>query len=184
MEFGRQSNPLFNNSSDGITQTTSAGIHYANEWNKKTDLGTDYIFNQSDTETGSNSRTETFLPDNSSYTTVSDSNSDRLATGHNFNLEFEIKPDTLTRISIKPSFAKSKGDSYSNNTSDRSSSANGLVSNSSTNTISEFDNYNANLNASISRKFKVPGESISLWLNSGFNNNTSDDVFKSSVNYI
>ena len=32
-----------------------------NEWNKKTDLGTDYIYNQSDTETGSNSRTENFF---------------------------------------------------------------------------------------------------------------------------
>ena len=179
----QQSNPLFNNSTDGITQTSSAGIHYANEWNKKIDLGTDYIFNQSDTETGVNSRVETFLPDNSSYTTVSSSNSDRLSKGHNFNLEIEVKPDTLTRISIKPSFSKRNGDLYSNNSSKRSNLIDGLISNSSTNTISKFDNYNANLNASISRKFKVPGESVRLWLNSGFNNNTSGDVFKSSVNY-
>jgi len=179
----QQSNPLFNNSSDGITQTSSAGIHYANEWNKKTDLGTDYIYNQSDTETGSNSRTETFLPDNSSYTTVSNSNSDRKTFDHNFNLEFEIKPDTLTRISVKPSFAKSKGDLYSNNTSQRSNLTDGLISNSTTNTISKFDNYNANLNASISRKFKVPGESISLWLNSGYNSNESEDIFKSAIDY-
>jgi len=179
----QQSNPLFNNSSDGITQTTSAGIHYANEWNKKTDLGTDYIYNQSDTETGSNSRTETFLPDNDSFTTVSNSNSNGGSFGHNFNLEFEIKPDTLTRISIEPSFTKSKGDLFSDNRSTRSSKLNGLVNNSSTNTDSKFDNYNTNLNASISRKFKVKGESISLWLNSGYNSNTSEEVFKSSINY-
>jgi len=179
----QQSNPLFNNSSDGITQTTSAGIHYANEWNKKTDLGTDYIYNQSDTETGSNSRTETFLPDNDSFTTVSNSNSNGGSFGHDFNLEFEIKPDTLTRISIEPSFTKSKGDLFSDNRSTRSSKLNGLVNNSSTNTDSKFDNYNTNLNASISRKFKVKGESISLWLNSGYNSNTSEEVFKSSINY-
>jgi hypothetical protein len=179
----QQSNPLFNNSSDGITQTSSAGIHYANEWNKKTDLGTDYIYNQSDTETGSNSRTETFLPDNDSYTTVSNSDSNGNSFGHNFNLEFEIKPDTLTRISIKPSFAKSKGDLYSSNLSRRSNLSNGIISNSLTNTVSGFDNYNANLNASVSRKFKVKGESISLWLNSGYNNNESQDVFKSAIDY-
>jgi len=179
----QQSNPLFSSSTDGITQTSSAGIHYANEWNKKTDLGTDYIFNKSDTETGSNSRIETFLPDNSSYTTVSGADSDRVATGHNFNLEFEMKPDSLTRISIKPSFSKSYGDLYSNNSSARSSLVDGLISNSLTNSISNFDNYNANVNASISRKFKVPGESVRLWLNSGFNNNTSDDIFKSSIDY-
>jgi len=179
----QKSNPLFNNSSDGITQTTSAGVHYANEWNKKTDLGTDYIYNQSDTETGSNSRTETFLPDNNSYTTVSNSNSDRKAFDHNFNLEFEIKPDTLTRISVKPSFSKSKGDLFSANTSRRSNLVDGLTSNSSTNTISNFDNYNANFDASISRKFKVPGESLSLWLNSGYNRNKSEDIFKSEIDY-
>jgi len=179
----QQSNPLFNNSSDGITQTTSAGIHYANEWNKKIDLGTDYIYNQSSTETGSNSRMETFLPDNDSFTTVSNSNSDGDSFGHNFNLEFEIKPDTLTRISIEPSFTKSKGDLFSYNSSSRSSKLNGLVNNSTTNTISKFDNYNTNLDASISRKFKVKGESISLWLNSGYNRNTSEEVFKSTIDY-
>lgn len=179
----QQSNPLFNNSSDGITQTSSAGVHYANEWNKKTDIGTDYIYNQRETETGSNSRTETFLPDNSSYTTVSNSDSDRMAFDHNFNLEFEIKPDTLTRISVKPSFTKSKGDLFSENTSKRSNVVDGLISSSSTNTISNFDNYNANFDASISRKFKVKGESISLWLNSGYNSNDSEDVFKSTIDY-
>lgn len=179
----QQSNPLFNNSTDGITQTTSAGVHYANEWNKKTDLGTDYIYNQSDTETGSNSRTETFLPDNDSYTTGANSNSTGNSFGHNFNLEFEIKPDTLTRISIEPSFTKSKGDLYSDSRTTRSSKLNGLVNNSSVNTDSKFDNYNTGLDASISRKFKVPGESISLWLNSGYNRNSSEEIFKSTIDY-
>jgi len=179
----QQSNPLFDNSSDGITQTTSAGIHYANEWNKKTDLGTDYIYNQSDTETGSIYRKENFLPDNSSYTEVSNSNSNGNSFGHNFNLEFEIKPDTLTRISIEPSFSKSKGDLFSNKRSTVGSSLGGVTSNSSTNKIANFDNYNTNLDASISRKFKMPGESISLWLNSGYNSNESDEVFKSIIDY-
>ena len=124
---------------------------------------------------------KTFLPDNDSYTTVSNSNSNGDSFGHNFNLEFEIKPDTLTRISIEPSFTKSKGDLFRDNNSTRSSRINGLVNNSSTNTISKFDNYNTNLDASISRKFKVKGESISLWLNSGYNRNTSEEVFK--INY-
>lgn len=179
----QQSNPLLNNSSDGITKTTSSGIHYANEWNKKIDLGTDYIYNQSDTDTGSNSKTETFLPDNDSYTTVSNSNSNSNSIGHNFNLEFEIKPDTLTRISIEPSFGNSKGSLKSNNSSIRSNLSDGVISNSSTNLISEFDNFNTNLNASISRKFKVKGESVSLWLNSGYNSNESVEVFKSTVDY-
>ena len=179
----QQSNPLFNNTTDGITQTTSAGIHYANEWNKKTDLGTDYIYNRSDTETGSNSRTERFLPNNDSYTSISDSKSNGGSFGHNFNLEFEIKPDTLTRISIEPSFTKSKGNLYSNKSETQNSRLNGLVSNSFVNKDSKFDNYSTKLDASISRKFKVPGESISLWLNSGYNMNTSEEKFKSTIDF-
>lgn len=179
----QQANPLMSNSSNGITQTTTAGIHYTNEWNKKTDLGTDYLFNQNDSETGSNSRVQTFLPDNSSYITTSQSSSDRKATGNNFNLEYETKPDTLTRISIAPSFSKNMGDMFSNNSQVRSNVDDGVLSNASTNTMSTFDNFNTNFDASITRKFNVPGESMSLWLNSGYNENDSEDVFKSVVDY-
>ena len=179
----QQSNPLFNNSSTGITQTSSAGIHYANEWNKNTDFGTDYIFNQTDTETGSSSRTETFLPDETSFITVSDQNSQRFGERHNFNLEFEIKPDTLTRISVTPSFTKSNGDSFSNRNQLRTNNIEEVINSSNSNTTSSYDNFNSNFDASISRKFKVPGESISLWLNSGYNTNISEDIFKSTINY-
>lgn len=179
----QQANPLMSNSSNGITQTTTAGIHYTNEWNKKTDLGTDYLYNQNDSETGSNSRVQTFLPDNSSYITTSQSSSDRKATGNNFNLEFETKPDTLTRISIAPNFSKNKGDMFSSNSQVRSNVDDGMLSNSSTNTLSTFDNFSTNFDASITRKFDVPGESVSLWLNSGYNENVSEDIFKSVVDY-
>ena len=179
----QQTNPLFSNSSNGITQATTAGVHYANEWNKKTDLGTDYLFDQNDSETKALSRIETFLPNNSSYITTSTSSSDRKASGHNFNLEFETKPDTLTRISVAPSFSKSNGDMLSTNTQRRSNSTEGVINNSFTSTLSTFDSYSANFDGNISRKFKVAGESLGLWLNSGYSNNDSEDIFKSTVDY-
>jgi hypothetical protein len=179
----QQSNPLMSNSSNGITQTSTGGIHYANEWNKKTDLGTDFLYNQNDVETGANSRVQTFLPDNSSYITTSMSSSDRTATRKDFNLEYETKPDTLTRISIRPSFSKNNGDMFSRNTQTRSDVNSGVISNSTTNTQSEFNSFNANFDGSISRKFNVPGESLSLWLNSGYGSDESEDIFKSAIDY-
>ncbi len=172
-------NELRNNSS-GITQTSTLGVNYNNEWNKNTDLGTNYTFNETQTEISSNSRVETFLPDETSFVTVSDQNSQRFAESHNFNLDFEIKPDTLTRISVTPSFNKSNGDLLSNRSQVRSSNIDGEINSTNSNTSSNYNNFNTNFRASISRKFKEPGESISLWLRSRYTDNISEDFFKSN----
>jgi len=176
------SSPLFGNFNDGITQTSTAGVHYTNEWNKKTDVNTDYIFTETDTKTGSVNTTQTFLP-TVNYTTKKDNSATRISKNHNFNLEFEIKPDTLTRISIKPKVSKSLGDNYANNSSSRKDNFNNLINTATANTNGNYNNTNYGLNASASRKFKQKGESLSLWLDANFDDNDTKDTFTSSVNY-
>ena len=178
----QSSSPLFGNFNGGITQTSTAGVHYTNEWNKKTDINTDYIFTESDTETGSINTTQTFLP-TVNYTTKKNNSATRIAKNHNFNLEFEIKPDTLTRISIKPKVSKSLGDNFSNNNSSREDNLNSLINESATSTNGNYENTNYGLNASVSRKFKQKGESLSFWMDTDFDKNDTKDVFKSSINY-
>lgn len=176
------SNPFRQNNSEGITRSATSGIHYANEWKKKMDLTTDYFYNDRDTKTASVSTSETFLPDDETYITDSNNSSDRLGISHNFNLEFEFKPDTLTRISIQPKIVKDYGDSYSSSTNERSD-VSGLVNTSSTNNSSTYNNTSGGMSMSISRKLKEKGEHLSLRLNSNNSSNKSDDVFQSSINY-
>ncbi len=174
-------NPMFSSSNSGITESTTGGTHYANEWKEKIDLSADYFFQQKDVETATTLARETFLPSGVFFTNEA-SESNRISKSQTFNAEFEIKPDTLTRISVKPNFARD----YGNNVSIKNASNNntsGLINRSSTNMITDFDNNSANLNMSISRNFKKKGEYFRLWLRSGTNKNTSNTIFKSNVNY-
>ena len=175
-------NPLTLGTTDGITRSSTAGIHYANEWSKKMDLTTDYFFNDRDTRTASTTSSETFLPDSESFFTERNNSSDRIGQSHNFNLEFELKPDTLTRISITPKLTKEYGDNFSNSASQRSESGS-LINTSSTNTISDYNNTSGGAEIRVSRKLKHKGEYIGFWLNSEISDNKSDDVFKSNVDY-
>jgi len=175
-------NPLFGDFSNGITQTSTAGLYYTNKWKDKTDVNGSYFFNENDTETASKNTTETFLP-TESYTTNSNNFSSRNAKNHNFNVEFEIKPDTLTRISLKPRIKQSLGLSYSNSNRSRINSSNTTINKSETHSDSDYTNSNLGLRASISRKFKKKGESVSLWMDGNLDDNESKNIFKSSINY-
>lgn len=177
-----QSNPLLGGTSDGITETTTAGIHYANEWEKKSELTTDYFFDRKDTRTASSVYRETYLPTDS-YTTEETNSGNRLATGHNFNLDFEIKPDTMTRISITPKIVKSYGDNFTSNSSSRRDSNDALINTSQVSNNSDFDNLNAGVDGYISRRFKNKGEFLSLWLSADIENSDLEDRFMSQLDY-
>lgn len=176
------SNQLFSNYSEGITETTSAGIHYANEWKEKYDITTDYLFNKSDSKTNSISSRETFL-DGSSYYTDSNEGVQNFNDSHNVYFEYEVKPDTLTRISFKPNVKKSSGESFSFNDGNNLDGTNSLISTSSANTKSEYKNDNINLDFRVSRKFKEKGEFFQLSTDLGFVKSDTEDIFDSGITY-
>lgn len=175
-------NPLTFGATDGITKSATAGIHYANEWGKTRDLTTDYFFSDRNTKTASTTSSETFLPNNESFQTIRKNSSDRIGKGHNFNLEFEIKPDSLTRISVQPKLVKEYGDNYSNSFSERSELSN-LVNNSTSNTSSNYNNTSGGIEFRISRKLKHKGEYFNVSLGSDISDSKSDDIFQSDINY-
>ena len=176
------SNQLFGNYSDGITETTSAGVHYANEWKEKHDITTDYLFNKNDSETRSVTSRETFLEGSSFYTEINEGTKN-FNDSHNIYFEYEVQPDTLTRISFKPNVKKSSGDSYAYNNRNNLDETNSLISQSSANNISDYENDNINLDFSISRKFKDKGEFFRLSSDFGFNKTDSEDTFDSGISY-
>jgi len=98
---------------DGITKSHNAGFSFVNEWPQETELSTDYFFNRADNRTESKTERENILPDRR-YFNVSEASGTRVNNNHRFNLGFEIQPDTLTRISVRPNFVVNNGRSSNN----------------------------------------------------------------------
>ena len=176
------SNQLFGNYSDGITETTSAGVHYANEWKEKHDITTDYLFNKNDSKTESVTSRETFLEGSSYYTDINEG-TQNFNDSHNVYFEYEVKPDTLTRISFKPNVKKSSGESYAFSNRNNLDETQSLISKSNANTNSEYENDNINLDFTISRKFKDKGEFFRLSTDFGFDKSDTEDIFNSGIAY-
>ena len=88
----------------GIPQTLKAGVYYSDKFGKKRNgkIGFNYSFYNTELDATSASRSQYFLSDTTYYTDDSTRNFTKNQS-HNFNVNFETKFDSLTKIYIKPS---------------------------------------------------------------------------------
>ncbi|HEY0670491.1 MAG TPA: outer membrane beta-barrel protein [Sphingobacteriaceae bacterium] len=95
--------------SDGITNTSSAGVNYRNEWNKKLSADGGYSFSKRDNNTLASAFTQNFLQD---FTRLenSTSNNSSLTSSHNFSGNLEYKMDTLNYFKISPNLSYNSAD--------------------------------------------------------------------------
>ncbi|MEP0480956.1 MAG: carboxypeptidase-like regulatory domain-containing protein, partial [Nonlabens sp.] len=105
--------------SGGITSSDSAGLNMSNDWGKEVSASLNYFYGGNDTQSASDSRRTTFLPDRT-FNTESSSRGDRSGNSHRISGRIEVKPDTLTTISVRPNINLS--DNYSDSTSSSISS--------------------------------------------------------------
>ncbi|MEP5133088.1 carboxypeptidase-like regulatory domain-containing protein, partial [Nonlabens ulvanivorans] len=130
--------------SGGITSSRSAGLSLANDWDEKVELTGSYFYGNNDTETQTNNRTITFLPDRE-FTTTSSSRGRSMGDSHRINTRVEVKLDTLTTISIEPSYNQSSNISLSNRISNTQDDT-GQEIDIETSNNSNSDNYTAGAN--------------------------------------
>ncbi|MEP2403593.1 MAG: carboxypeptidase-like regulatory domain-containing protein, partial [Nonlabens ulvanivorans] len=166
--------------SGGITSSRSAGLSLANDWDEKVELTGSYFYGNNDTETQTNNRTITFLPDRE-FTTTSSSRGRSMGDSHRINTRVEVKLDTLTTISIEPSYNQSSNISLSNRISNTQDDT-GQEIDIETSNNSNSDNYTAGANLYFSRRFKKKGNSISLFTTINVNDSESiNDFFSERV---
>ncbi len=111
--MGRNAYSIMNGAgSSGITKSHSAGLDFVDSWKDKTDLSVDYFYDRASTETASEVQRENILP-NRHYFNNSSSTAKNVNNNHRGNVYFEYKPDTLTRISIRPNITANNGFSQS-----------------------------------------------------------------------
>lgn len=162
----------------GLTKSSAAGINVTNKWGKKTELGGSYFYGRKDTETRSETHRETILPDRHYFTnTISSSNF--LSEAHKGDMEFEWKPDTLTRISISPHVKINSGISQSGSSSESLDDAGNLINTSET--VSDADNYSGNFSNRFNfiRKFGGNGAYLEFHFTNDHNKNNSEQFFSS-----
>ncbi|MBE7641726.1 outer membrane beta-barrel protein [Salegentibacter sp. BLCTC] len=163
-------------SGSGITRSDNAGFNFVNEWPQETELSSNYFYSRADNITESKTQRENILPDRRFFNN-SESSGQRLNNNHRFSLGFEIQPDTLTRISVRPNINTNNGRS-SNQSFTESIEENGTPINTAlTDNYSEVHSVNFSNRLYFTRKFGENGGYYSLGFNNQNNNRSQDNNF-------
>lgn len=160
---------------NGITKSDNLGFSLVNDWPNKTELSTNYFFNQSDNRNIIKIERENILPDRR-FLVNSNSSSTKINKNHRFTFGFEIQPDSLTRISFKPRFNTSNGNSFNNSFTESTEEEGTLINNALTENTTEVDNKLFRNQVYLSRKFGNNGGFFNLWVENE-NNWTHEDNF-------
>jgi len=164
----------------GITKSDNVGVSYADEWNKTQELESNYFFGSNKTRNETSTRRENILPDGNFFSN-SDNNSLNTSDSHRANLNYSVKPDTLTRISIRPNINLSKGENLSASNSESLSADGDLVNQLSTQNNSTFENNSFNNTISASRRLKENGAYVSLRFSNNNSKSDNSSFFKSTT---
>lgn len=163
----------------GITKSETAGLSFVNEWDKKYEVSSDYFFGSNTTDTRTSTRRENILPDRTFFTN-SERNSRRDNDSHRGNVNFTFKPDTLTRINIRPSININKGTNQSSSISESLSESGDLINTSEIENRSENLNFNFSNRLSVTRKFGNRGAFLDISLDNDNNKSESDNFLFSN----
>jgi len=165
--------------SSGITKSDNVGLSYADEWSDNHELETNYFYGANKTRNETSTRRENILPDrtfftNSENTTLNQSDS------HRSSLNYSFKPDTLTRISLRPNINVSSGNNETSSFSESLESNGEQINQLNTENLSEFENASFSNNFSVSRKMKTDGAYASLRFRNTNTKSENNSLFNST----
>ena len=165
---------------NGITQSNMIGLNYSDKIGKKIDPSASYFYNSAENENDSRSKVENLLPENK-FTTESIGKTRNVNNGHNLNVEFNYKIDSLTTLNIRPNLKKNNS-RYTSTRAQNSVDEFGAA-------LNESNSYGNNTTNRIAfendlyffRKFNKKGRSISFNFNNENNSDDSDNQDVSST---
>ncbi|QTY28025.1 outer membrane beta-barrel protein [Flavobacterium sp. CS20] len=162
----------------GITKSDNVGVSYADEWPNNQELESSYFFGSNKTRNETSTRRENILPDRTFFTNSENASTNR-SDSHRGTINYSIKPDTLTRISIRPNINISSGDNETSSFSESLNSDGEQINELNTENTSEFDNKTFSNNLSVSRKLKTKGAYASLRFRNTNTNSENNSFFNS-----
>lgn len=165
---------------NGITRSNMLGLNYTDEIIKKMDASGSYFFTNSNTENTSSNKATTFLPTGNLYS-ESNGKSNNETNGHNLNLEFEYKIDSMATIVISPKFNKTKTNNW-NESSGRSFNTNGdLVSDSKNTYSNDSDNNKFSNSIFLNKRFKGNKQFLAIHIDNENNKEESYGVITDTI---
>lgn len=163
----------------GITKSDNLGVSYADEWSENHELESNYFYGATKTRNETSTRRENILPDRTFFTN-SDNTSLNQSDSQRGSLNYSFKPDTLTRISIRPNINISSGNNEVSSFSESLNSDGEQINQLNTENLSEFDNTDFSNNLYLSRKLKTKGTYVSLSLRNTNTNSKNNSFFNST----
>ncbi|MCE3281844.1 MAG: hypothetical protein K0Q66_581, partial [Chitinophagaceae bacterium] len=164
----------------GITRTIAGGLNYNDAWSKKTAVSGSYFYNNLNVLNGNSKLRETFVQNDSSLFTSSNSFSRNRNQNHRFNFEIDHKIDSFNSILIRPSvnFQESNGYSESDQvtTKGKFKNINDLIS--TNNSVNNGFNFNNSI--LFRHRFRKKGRTLSVNLTQAMNESETD---RRNLNY-
>jgi len=170
------------NTTSGIPKTLRAGFYYSDRIGKKTKIGLNYSYYNTELDATSSSLSQYFLAD-SSYFTDNFSNNYTTNESHRINLKFITDIDSLTYLEIRPGItidgASQNDSSVSSFLTDESSETLRTVINN----LNDSEGYSINSRAKFKRKFKKEKRLLFIKYNLAMSDNKSFGTLKSTTTY-
>jgi hypothetical protein len=168
----------------GITQSTMVGLNYSDEWFKKLEPSGSYFYTNSITDNDTKSRSQNFLTsengENSTYISESSGTSKNRNEGHNMSFDFQYKIDSLSTLSVRPTFVKNNS-SFESRSESASFNDFGLVNESSSSNLRENTTANFENELYFSKKFKKKGRNFGVTFTNSNKSNDNDDITNSET---
>ncbi len=164
----------------GITQSNMIGLNYSDKIGKKIEPSASYFYNSAENENDTRSKVENLLPENK-FTTESIGTTRNVSNGHNLNVEFEYKIDSLTTLSIRPNLKKNNSRFTAIRAQNSVDEFGDALNESSSYTNNNNNSTSLNNNLYFFRKLKKKGRSVSFNFNNNNSSNTSENQDISST---
>jgi hypothetical protein len=163
-------NMSFGAGNRGITRSNMIGVNYQDKFFKKIDQSGSYYFTNAETENVNRTERINLLPQGKTFTN-STANTLNTNNGHNLNLDFEVKIDTLSTIYFNPRFQYSITKNRSSRNQITTNELFEELNRSVNNDFSDNENSNFEMDASYSKRFKKKNRGLSLNLESKITKN-------------
>ncbi|WP_124981787.1 outer membrane beta-barrel protein [Nonlabens xiamenensis] len=165
----------FGGGGGGITSSKSGGVNLSNDWGEVVEMQLNYFYGGNNTVSARESRRTTFLPDRS-FNTNSTSNGKTDGMSHRISGRLEVKPDTLTSISIRPNINLSDRVNSSSSNATATASDGSIINTATTSRNSDASDNSATINLNFSRRTKEKGTYYGVYgnLNRSINESSSD----------
>lgn len=176
--MGRNAYAIGNRSGgSGITKSHTGGLDFTDTWNDIHDVEANYLYTRTSTETATKVQRENILPDRH-YFNNSTSSSKDVSNNHRGSVSYEVEPDSMTRIALRPNINASNGHSRNNSETTSKTEDGTPINESTTENQNDVKSVNFSNRLGMTRKYGDKGGYYRLrFVNSNNNNKQSQQNF-------